>query len=415
MKLYRLNDNRFWKAAFALYMLALLMLCRDSMAAYALLGFYKTQIIMLGILALGVLTVAIAKLRDLKAIFTDRRMIAVIASAVLILLPMVIKRDWQMMYFSVLICLFFAIFLSYFLTLKEVAKYYVLILCALSLYSIFATYVLRILPDRGLLDVQVFAHEKGRTFYNLWFCFPSIVDVKFRNFGIFREPGVYQFFIMVALYLINYTVEWKKESHMWAANILMAVTMLTTMATGGVIELGLFVIVVFFEKKLYKDKRIRILAIVLVVAMCLVVLVSFIQKNLIYELIYENLIEKFVKKTDSVTERAEAIQVDLEIFFRSPVFGARLADVLHAVENNTTSTLILYAVFGAVSGSLNVLAWFALVWEKKRSFWWNGALLVILFMSFNTQNLIADVFFWLFPMMALCERGLPLLKLPKKG
>ena len=36
-------------------------------------------------------------------------------------------------------------------------------------------------------------------------------------------------------------------------------------------------------------------------------------------------------------------------------------------------------------------------------------LLLILFMSFNTQNLTANVFFWLFPMMALVERGLPLL------
>ena len=34
-------------------------------------------------------------------------------------------------------------------------------------------------------------------------------------------------------------------------------------------------------------------------------------------------------------------------------------------------------------------------------------LLVVLFASFNTQNLIADVFFWLFPVMAVVERVLP--------
>ena len=39
----------------------------------------------------------------------------------------------------------------------------------------------------------------------------------------------------------------------------------------------------------------------------------------------------------------------------------------------------------------------------------NLLLLVIFLMSFNTQNLVADVFFWLFPVMALVERGLPLL------
>ena len=35
------------------------------------------------------------------------------------------------------------------------------------------------------------------------------------------------------------------------------------------------------------------------------------------------------------------------------------------------------------------------------------ALLLVLFASFNTQNLIADVFFWLFPVMAVVERVLP--------
>ena len=38
------------------------------------------------------------------------------------------------------------------------------------------------------------------------------------------------------------------------------------------------------------------------------------------------------------------------------------------------------------------------------------------FMSFNTQNLTWDLFFWLFPMVALCQRGLPLIfKSNKKG
>ena len=120
-------------------------------------------------------------------------------------------------------------------------------------------------------------------------------------------------------------------------------------------------------------------------------------------------------RSDSVTERTEAILVDVQIFLRHPIFGAGLSEVLHAVTNNTTSTLILYAVFGFLSGSLHVLAWVALVWKKERHLWANLALLVILFMGFNTQNLTGDVFFWLFPMMALLERGLPLLKKPGKG
>ena len=39
----------------------------------------------------------------------------------------------------------------------------------------------------------------------------------------------------------------------------------------------------------------------------------------------------------------------------------------------------------------------------------NLLLLLIAFMPFNTQNVIHDMFFWMFPVMALVERGIPLL------
>ena len=58
-------------------------------------------------------------------------------------------------------------------------------------------------------------------------------------------------------------------------------------------------------------------------------------------------------------------------------------------------------------GAVNTAAWIVLVWKRERKLWVNLALLLVLFASFNTQNLIADVFFWLFPVMAVVERVLP--------
>ena len=404
MKLYSFPEKKIWKVLFTVYLFALLLLSRNGMLSCVLMGFYKAQILMLLVMGAGVLTFAVVNRRELKQILTDRRMLAAAACGVLILLPMVVKRDWQLMYFSILIYLLFAVFLSYFVSVKDTAKYYVVILCALSLYAVFATYVLRLLPDKGLVSVPVFFNDKGRDYYNFGLAFVSITNVKERNFGIFREPGVYQYFLLLALYLTNYTVEWKRSRDMWLANLILAVTMVTTMATGGVACLGLFVVVVFFDKKMYRDKRMLWIAIGLAAALAVVLAVSFATRNRIYWFVYNTLFEKFVNRTVSVTERTEAILVDLQIFLRHPIFGARLADVLHAVENNTTSTMILYAVFGFVSGSFHVLAWIALVWKKERRLWANLALLVILFMGFNTQNLTGDVFFWLFPMMALVEK-----------
>ena len=415
MRLYPFPEKKIWKILFAVYLFALLMLSRNGMLSCVLMGFYKAQILMLLIMGAGVLAFVIVNRRELKRILTDRRMLAAAVCGLLILLPMVVKRDWQLMYFSILIYLLFAVFLSYFVSMKDTAKYYVVILCVLSVYAVFATYVLRLLPDNGLVGIPAFINDKGRDFYNFGLAFVSITEVKERNFGIFREPGIYQYFLLLALYLTNYTVEWKRSRDMWLANLILAVTMVTTMATGGVVCLGLLAIVLFFDKKLYRDKRLRWIAIGLAAALAVVLAVSFAARNRIYWFVYNTLFEKFVNRSDSVTERTEAILVDLQIFLRNPIFGARLADVLHAVNNNTSSTMILYAVFGFLSGSLHVLAWIALVWKKQRRLWANLALLVILFMGFNTQNLTGDVFFWLFPVMALVERGLPLLKKPGKG
>ena len=104
----------------------------------------------------------------------------------------------------------------------------------------------------------------------------------------------------------------------------------------------------------------------------------------------------------------------LEIFVEHPVAGDTIANVLHGTNHNTSSTLLLFAILGMAGGMVNVAAWVALAWERNRRLFGNLVLLVILFMSFNTQNLVANVYFWLFPMMALAERGLPKLKLSSK-
>ena len=282
MRLYPFPEKKIWKILFAVYLFALLMLSRNGMLSCVLMGFYKAQILMLLIMGAGVLAFVIVNRRELKRILTDRRMLAAAVCGLLILLPMVVKRDWQLMYFSILIYLLFAVFLSYFVSMKDTAKYYVVILCALSVYAVFATYVLRLLPDNGLVGIPAFLNDKGRDHYNFGLAFVSITQVKERNFGIFREPGIYQYFLLLALYLTNYTVEWKQSRDMWLANLILAVTMVTTMATGGVVCLGLFAVVLFFDKKLYRDKRILWIAIGLAAALTVVLAVSFAARNRIY-------------------------------------------------------------------------------------------------------------------------------------
>lgn len=140
-------------------------------------------------------------------------------------------------------------------------------------YSVLAAYILRIGVDRGAYAVPVFRNSMGFEFHNFFLSIVPDTYVKNRNFGIFREPGVYQFFLITALYLNNYEVEWKKTWQLWLVNGILAATMVSTFATGGVAEMGLLAIVLFFDKKWYRDKRICAVAVGLI--LCVAVIAAF--------------------------------------------------------------------------------------------------------------------------------------------
>ena len=59
----------------------------------------------------------------------------------------------------------------------------------------------------------------------------------------------------------------------------------------------------------------------------------------------------------------DAIATDISIFLHHPIFGAKIAQVLYATANNTTSTLILFSAFG-LPALLHIVCWVALVWRK---------------------------------------------------
>lgn len=413
MKYYPFPQNRRARILQGLFLFAILYLVRDTLVTSTLLGFYRAQLSMAVLAAVAVCVFLLYNRRQWHEILRDGRMKTVPIITAVMLLPMILKRDWQIMYLSVLFCLYMGVFLSYIMTLEQAAKYYVVSMAVLGVSSVLATYVLRFFPDKGIVPVPVFPNPIDYDFYYFGLSFVSVSYVKIRNFGIFREPGVYQFFLILGLYLNHYRVHWKKDWQLWTVTAILAVTMLTTFATGGVFEMGLLAVVVFFDKKLYKTKWIRRTVVTFVGVLLLTLAVSAVRKDALYQEIYHMVFDKFASKGLSYTDRVGSIAYDLKLFFQSPLLGMPIAKVFEVTEtllNNTFSTGIMLAIFGIMGGILHILGWIALVWKREEAVWVKLALLLILFLAFNTQNLIADVFFWLFPMMALLEQGHDILK-----
>ncbi len=409
MNYYRFPDNRFVKICFPLVLLALQLVARSTMYTSTFLGFTLAQALMIGIVGLVGLTFLAVNRKNLKAIVTDRRMLLLAASAAVILVPMVVKQDWQMMYFSILLCWLFAVFLTYFTTVAELGRWYVLLMTMLSLLSLAGLFVLKPLVLAGILPGNPFDSPGGWHMFNFGLTFVCDTNIHLANtlraFGIFREPGLYQIFLFIAIHLNNDVVQWKKQWHMWAVDAILFLSLLTTFATGGVLALGLYILFLFFDKGLFRDQRLQILvAVGLVLAVALVAVAVERGGTWAYELL--GMVNKIFEKSYSYTSRTDAIAADVALFLAYPVVGADLAEVMYSVANNTATSAIFFAVFGIASGLIHVLSWMALAWKKERHILLNLLLMVILFVPFNTQNVVHDMFFWLFPIMALTEKCL---------
>lgn len=409
MNYYRFPRRKLTDVALGLVLLALLLFSRESIFCTQVIPFVKCQGIIVGVLiALGMAFLAVNRSR-LKAVFADRRLAAAVLFAAVLLAPMVIKQDWRFMYVSVLLGLLVAVLFSYFTSVEELARVYVAVITFLGVYSLLTHYVLRYLVEGGLLRVPSFYNYFGCEFYNFGLSVESVTYVKNRNFGMFREPGVYQFFLVLALVLNNYHVSWKKNWQLWLINGLLAVTVLSTFATGGVIEMGLLAVVLFFDKKWYKNKLALGLCVAGVVAVGAAAAYILISKGPLYEDLYY-MFYKLVAPEESSVSRVGSIVLNLQMFLKNPLVGQHMSMVLEAIQDNTSSTTILLATTGIGGGVLHVASWLALAWSQERKVWVNLALALIFFMSFNTQNLTWDIFFWLLPVMALLEKGIPFVQ-----
>ena len=409
MTYYRFVDRKAGKWLFAIFFFIILLLSRNTLYTSTLLGFARSQLLMFGLVGAAGVLFLVVKRKELKRILTDARIPVALGFAAVILLPMILKGDWQAMYFSVLLCLLVAVFFSYFLSYREVAGYFVCTMVFLGVYSVLAEYVLAAFVERGFFSVPAVYYSESRSLYNFGLSFTVIQPYYFRNYGIFREPGLYQFFLLLALYLNNYALDWKKEWQLWAINGILAVTMLSTFSTVGVVAMGLLAVGLFFDKALYRNKQILRLVCACAVLGVVGLLFIILQQGAIYNTLY-TMVEKLFVINDSSGSRYEAIFANIRIFFEHPLLGGGFSEALNAVKHNTSSTTLLYAVFGILGGSMNVLGWVALVWRKERKLWLNLLLLLSLVMAVNTQNFTTDVFFWLFPTMALTEKAVPLIE-----
>ena len=115
----------------------------------------------------------------------------------LMAIPTMMKLDFQLYIVSILFYIGTAILFTCIFTIDHLLKSYSNIISCLALYSLITCYALRFVwfPE-GAVDqsLSIILNSSGTPFINCGLSYVVAIPTYIRNFGIFREPGVYQFF-----------------------------------------------------------------------------------------------------------------------------------------------------------------------------------------------------------------------------
>lgn len=225
-----------------------------------------------------------------------------------------------------------------------------------------------------------------------------------RNYGIFREPGVYQFFLLVGISAELFFVKRQKNIKKYIV-IIFIITMLSTISTTGLVLLMLIIIAYVFNKS--DNKLFMKFMSMLLLVLGIYLIIRFIFPDY-YMYLKMFTFEKFNKNTDNIsfTVRGESIKNLIKASFMRPLLGWQLENGYNYIirnfinygNNDITGTfLIICMALGLPIGITCIFQFYRFCSYLNYSNKNNLTILFIflaLFLSVNTQNLVMNNILW---------------------
>jgi len=278
-----------------------------------------------------------------------------ITLSILIMFTSLINNDFRFGYFYRCGILVIGMFLSLKIPLHRFAILYDKIMEVLAVFSLIG-YFISISFSQILKYLPIIYNSANNAFYTLLLTNISVNHGGFhRNYGLFREPGVFQLYLIVALLFQMFIIHNPKLK----TQIIYLIALLTTFSTTGYIAL-MFIIFLYANKKsnFRSDRNIKI-------AFIMIFILSFTYLSLFTDLLfkegYGSVFGKLFDSTrNSTSARIASILVNLRLFMESPIWGVGLSNVEYNfaplayqilgfyTEHNTNTLLIQLAQYGLI-------------------------------------------------------------------
>lgn len=221
-------------------------------------------------------------------------------------------------------------------------------------------FVCTVLDFKFVKELPVITNDAGNKFY---FAVLSNMPVNsggfWRNYGPFREPGVFQMFIILSL---SYGLFRKRDTSLFRILVHFC-SIVTTFSTTGYIAMIFIIAAIFFDGKFNKKLK-RNLLWVFLFAVTYMLLFT----DLLFKEGYGSVFGKLFagNESSSFVARKASIFVNLKMFLLGPIFGKGVTFVEnnfpeycfllygYTSQHNTNTICILFAEFGLFFGIIYV-------------------------------------------------------------
>jgi len=301
-----------------------------------------------------------------------------------------------------LIILFISIgfIISIFIDRKSFVKYYVYLISFITLYSLIMMYiVIPIFPQiKNFFPGSINAAGNFVRNYFFMFHFEDHIAGAKRNTGIFREMGVFQYFINISLMFILFIkIKWKYKNFLIIISIL---GVISTFSSTGYFHL----ISILLAYSLNENMK-SIISLLFYGISGIIIL--FVINNLLELNILENLrytFNRFSSGSSSFDGRYGSIIGNLISWSESPLIGNGIVEgdkiagenyLFRYSIHNTSTTTTLLSFYGILPGLISIF--YAVLFIKKlnANIISSILLLVGIMLSINSQRFVFDPLFFI--------------------
>lgn len=328
-----------------------------------------------------------------------------------ILLSTIIANDMSAEIYMLISAIFVAFVVANILEKQQFIDCYVNLMLFFAVCSLIATYVIMPLDIENGFGIFPIIVKNNQSYFNMFVTICIRMYGIARNCGFCREPGVYQIFLLFAVYFV---IEHQEKSK---ANIVKAVFLIITLLStfSAVCYIIAPICVFMLMKKYIKNMRTFVKTIIITI-LCVVLFVLIIGSNTDIVREFERTILKWNvdNQSDSLEVRTSGVLSNLDLFFEKPVFGYGLTTSWHEViarsgfEDVTGTTFIGFAAFGIVFGL--AIHYMMLKTCKTKNMVFTIIWFFMILLSTLSQNMIISNLFWIlifFSFMREAEPALP--------